>query len=410
MGSMRRWQPAARFAIQVDGQALPIRHRLFFRQIRQVGVHPGRGRRYLLGEELVPDEQPPGRRGRLGGLARQHQEAAVSQHARTAGIRWVCHLREVLVGGRQAVEPGEIRIHEGIVGREEFHEVPIVPDQVIEQSPRLLDHRRGDVGVEFAEPPAIARGLQHPVESHPLGQEFLHRDARAGIVEHAPRRGLDMLGRRQLPLSGRAQQVVGGRRVPEEIREAAGDREGRIGAARPPLDAEEKMRRLEHGLDHHRGACVEVPGAAGLLEAQARISAHLVFRQGAAERPEAEPPDERVDGRGISRRPGSVRDQSVLVAAPKGRAGEPLGRLAVGLGLDRRHALPFKLVLEAVDEVLLGEAAGGLDLIAEEVAHRVVVLAVRQAAHGRAPPGRGRSDRASRSRARRTCSSERPAR
>ena len=139
------------------------------------------------------------------------------QHAGPAGIRRILHLREFLDGGRQAIEPGEIRIDEGIVGREEFHEVLIVPDQMIEQSPRLLHHRRGDFGVEFAKPPAIARGLQDPVESHPLRQELLHRSSGTGIFEHAPRRGFDLLGRRQLPLPGGAQQLVAGHRVPEEI-------------------------------------------------------------------------------------------------------------------------------------------------------------------------------------------------
>ncbi len=71
----------------------------------------------------------------------------------------------------------------------------------------------------------------------------------------------------------------------------------------------------------------------------------------------------------------------MLVAASKGRAGESLGRLAVGFRLERRDPLPLQLVLEPVDEVLFREAAGGLALLAEQVPHGVVVLAVRQAAH-----------------------------
>ena len=138
---------------------------------------------------------------------------------------------------------------------------------------------------------------------------------------------------------------------------------------------------------------MEVLRAAGLLEEQAGIAAHLAVRQGAAERLEAELPDELVGARGVGRRLGLAGDQSVLVAASKGRPGEPLGRLAVGFRLERRDPLPLQLVLEPVDEVLFREAAGGLGLIAEQVAHGVVVLAVRQATHGQrlqaAPIGPG---------------------
>ena len=72
----------------------------------------------------------------------------------------------------------------------------------------------------------------------------------------------------------------------------------------------------------------------------------------------------------------------MVVTASKGCQGEPLRRFAVGFRLQRRDPLSLHLVLEAVDEVLFGEAAGGLDLIAQQVAHGVVVLAVRQATHG----------------------------
>ena len=85
----------------------------------------------------------------------------------------------------------------------------------------------------------------------------------------------------------------------------------------------------------------------------------------------------------------------MLVAASEGSAGESLGRLAVGFRLERGDALGLQLVLEAVDEVLFREAAGGLALIAQQVPHGVVVLAVRQATHGQrlqaAPIGPGDS-------------------
>ena len=60
----------------------------------------------------------------------------------------------------------------------------------------------------------------------------------------------------------------------------------------------------------------------------------------------------------------------MLVAPAEGRLGQPLGRLAVGFRLERRDPLALDLVLEAVDEVFLGEAAGGLGLVAQEVAAR----------------------------------------
>ena len=127
---------------------------------------------------------------------------------------------------------------------------------------------------------------------------------------------------------------------------------------------------------------VEVLRAAGLLEEQAGITAHLAVRQGAPKRLETELPHELVCTRGVGRRLGLAGNQSVLVTASKGGPGESLGRFAVGFRLERRDSLRLQLVLEPVDEVLFREAAGGLDLIAEQVAHGVVVLAVRQATHG----------------------------
>ena len=53
-----------------------------------------------------------------------------------------------------------------------------------------------------------------------------------------------------------------------------------------------------------------------------------------------------------------------MVAAAKGGRRQALRCFSVGLGQERRNALSLRLILEPVDEVLFGKAAGGLNLVA----------------------------------------------
>ena len=64
----------------------------------------------------------------------------------------------------------------------------------------------------------------------------------------------------------------------------------------------------------------------------------------------------------------------------KCRRGKLFARDRVGFGQDRRNALTLRLIGEAVEIVLLRKLVGGTREIAEQIANRVVVLAVREPA------------------------------
>ena len=93
-----------------------------------------------------------------------------------------------------------------------------------------------------------------------------------------------------------------------------------------------------------------------------------------AERLEAELANEPRAARG--RR--LARDQAARIAAAEGVARQLLGRGAVGLDQQRREILRLVLILEAVDEIFGRKLVGRRGLVAEQIANRVVVLAVRQ--------------------------------
>ena len=66
-----------------------------------------------------------------------------------------------------------------------------------------------------------------------------------------------------------------------------------------------------------------------------------------------------------------------MVSAAKGGRCQALRDFAIRFGLQRRDALPFGLILKAPDKVLFWESIGGLRLIIQQIAHRIVVLTVR---------------------------------
>ena len=66
------------------------------------------------------------------------------------------------------------------------------------------------------------------------------------------------------------------------------------------------------------------------------------------------------------------------IAAAEGVARQLLGGGAVGLDQQRRKALRLGLIAESVDEILGWKLVGGRGLVAQQIAHGVVELAVRQ--------------------------------
>ena len=77
----------------------------------------------------------------------------------------------------------------------------------------------------------------------------------------------------------------------------------------------------------------------------------------------------------------SAVEQGSLAKLPQA-PGKPFRRFAVCLRMKRRDALAFQLVLETKNEILLGETVGRPALIAQQIAHGAIVLAVSEPAHG----------------------------
>src|SRR5580765_4540025 len=117
----------------------------------------------------------------------------------------------------------------------------------------------------------------------------------------------------------------------------------------------------------------------GLGEKRA-IAGRLTGSQRSPERLQAELANKPVTARGIAWRRRLAWHQSLRVTVAKCRRGKLFASDRVGFGQDRRNALTLGLIGEAVEIVLLRELVGRTREIAEKIANRVVVLAVREPA------------------------------
>ncbi len=151
---------------------------------------------------------------------------------------------------------------------------------------------------------------------------------------------------------------------------------------------EQEIRRLEHGFDYGSRSFEELAGGGSLHAKSGGVALKLVVAQRAAEGAAAEGANKLVAALYVRRSGGFAGNQVVDVAGAESIHRKFLGRSAVGVDQQRRHALITSLVLETVDVILGREMRRGAAVIAEQIAHRVVVLAVSQAAdqmtfHGR---------------------------
>ena len=111
------------------------------------------------------------------------------------------HHLELILRRRQAVHLGELRRQEAVIGRQRFHEVAIVPDQMMQQRPRLFGHRQRQLGRERLIPVRL-HGIDDAIEAQPLFEELIERVASLRrVLEHPPRGALATGGRAQLTLA-----------------------------------------------------------------------------------------------------------------------------------------------------------------------------------------------------------------
>ena len=195
--------------------------------------------------------------------------------------------------------------------------------------------------------------------------------------------------RAQLAFRGGFHQKLVGHRILQQVRQPAGDVVIRQVSVGPAFHMEQEIRRLQHGLDNHSRALQELAGGGRLRAKGGGVALKFVVAQRAAEGAAAEGANKLVAAFHIRGSGGFAGNQAVDVAGAESIQRKLLGRGAVGVDQQRRHALITRLVLETVDVILGREMRRGAAVIAEQIAHRVVVLAVRQAAgqmtlHGRA--------------------------
>src|SRR5690242_2676410 len=142
---------------------------------------------------------------------------------------------------------------------------------------------------------------------------------------------------------------------------------------------EQEIRRLEHGLDHGSRSLQELTRGGGLRAKSGGVTLKLVVAQGAAEGAPAEGANKLVAALYVPRPGGFAGNQAVDVAGAERIRCQLLGCRAVSVDQQRRHSLVTRLILETVHVILRREVRRGAAVIAEQIAHRVVVLAVGQA-------------------------------
>ena len=374
------------------------------RQCRDIG----RWRRKLLVEQVFQDELAADhRRGAKAftqRLRRQRQDRGMGHDA--AALRQIDrHLAEFVASdAADAIELGQARIDEGVVGIEQVGDGAVVGDDVVEELLGLALHR-GEQRLVHVGRVVEAANLE------PLAQEILGQRDALGAFQHARHLGFQVLLQRAR-LGFRIQRVVR-HRTPEEIGKAAGElviveREDRalaigLGVA---LHAEEEFRRHQRGANRQRHGAVDgfvrqtflgeghvdelhQAGDLGIADGTAegarrkgeKVDAHLLHRVGVV---------------GLEILAGIVEPRSATSKAGLGRLFARhirarlhrldtglLGGFEIALYQQRRQGQRIGVVVEAFSALVggeIGRSVPGRGQI-EQVAQRIGVFAVVQAAH-----------------------------
>jgi len=139
---------------------------------------------------------------------------------------------------------------------------------------------------------------------------------------------------------------------------------------------------LQHCLDHPLRAAQKITGAIRFLQQQRGVALLLRGRQRTAERPQSELPHKPHGRVSVGCRARLSGQETTCVVTPqKSVAGQAIRRRIISLCQKRWNILRGNLITKTVDEVLFGELIRRSGFVAQQVAHGVVVLAVREAAH-----------------------------
>ena len=143
---------------------------------------------------------------------------------------------------------------------------------------------------------------------------------------------------------------------------------------------EKEIRRLQHRFDDDARTVVEAAAEARLLRERRRVALRFGVGERAAERTHPEAAHERIAAFRVAERRRLAGNQPVDVANAERVQRKAFGRGAVGLDEQRRHPLRGELILEPVNIVFRRKPLGRAAVVAQQIAHGVVVLCVRQTA------------------------------
>ena len=297
----------------------------------------------------------------------------MAEQSRAMRCGWKRHALELARRRGQAVDARELGIEEAVLGSESIHEVAVVPHEISEQQPRLLNHHRRELGRELRIPAAILHGSERAIEPQPLGEELVDCLSRGRLLEHAPCDALESFGRSQLALRGGVEEGPVRHRVPQKIGEPVCNR-----VLTMTFHVEQKLRRLQHRLDEDAGAFEEVAGVPRLSVEQRRVARDFSLVERSSKRARAERANEQIAAFHVVRAGRFAWDQTVDVAGAEGVERQLLGGGAVRFGEERRHALRAQLVLESVDEVFRRKPIRRPAVVAQQIADGIVVLTMRE--------------------------------
>ena len=175
MGSISRWHDAhVGFSTCSTISCRRPFGLLIDERIRQRRNDAGRRRRHVLAEQPLANEDAARRRRRVGRSGRRRQERALAENARAIRSCRELHHLELFLRRRQTVHLGQLRRQEAVIRRQRFHEVAIVPDEMMQQRARLLGHRERQLRRERLKPVCLHR-IDHAIEAQPFFEELIER-------------------------------------------------------------------------------------------------------------------------------------------------------------------------------------------------------------------------------------------
>ena len=180
---------------------------------------------------------------------------------------------------RDAVKAGQALVEEGVIGVQQLEHAAVILDDIPNKQLGLAAHRLAQALVEHREALQVRPDHVDILELEPLPGEILDQRGRLLIAQHPFDLSLEYGRLAQTALSGDSQELGVGHAAPQKVGEARGkfiraDGCRGLSGDRPiPLDAIQKIRRHQRGLERRGDALLE---RVALLAGHSKESEELV--------------------------------------------------------------------------------------------------------------------------------------